>query len=236
MQIEKKPFGAVRIFTYLINTILFFILAIYFLDFSIKYFNFLNYFSPILIQYYSAMFPIDLISFIFDFMIVYFLYSAKRVIKDRVLGGACMLNAAILSAFFVFLLKFIFLNIFVYLRIMPIADDLHFLLLYKAFLFRLIVFFAVYLIYSMVLEYSKSVKWYFGNNYKGFYKFKDSFYFPFSKYFKVIVKLGLVIILLFACLILPISFLEIKLIISLLVGLSVLYLLFFKKKKNVINS
>ncbi|MEI7942070.1 MAG: hypothetical protein WCH76_02750 [Candidatus Riflemargulisbacteria bacterium] len=230
MQIEKKPFGAVRIFSYFINALIFLILAIYFFDFVIKYFNFLNYFSPILIQYYAAMVPIDLIAFCFDFCIVYFLFSARKVISDRVLSGAGKLNAALLSAFFVYLLKFIFLNIFVYLKFMPLVNDLHFFLLYKAFFARLIVFFVVYLIYSMLLEYSKSVKWYFGNNYNGFYKFKDSFYFPFSKYLKFLGKIYLVILIFFAFLVLPIVLIEVKLIISLLFGLSSLYLLFFRKK------
>jgi hypothetical protein len=233
MQIEKRPFGAVRVFSYIINALLFLILAVYFFDFVIKYFNFLNYFSPILIQYYAAMVPIDLIAFCFDFFIIYFLFSARKVISDRVLSGAGKLNAAILSAFFVYLLKFIVLNIFVYLKFMPMVNDLHFFLLYKAFFVRLIVFFVVYLVFSMLLEYSKSVKWYFGNNYKGFYQLKDSFYFPFSRYLKVLGKLFMVIVIFFAFLVLPIVLLEVKLIISLLFGLCSLYLLFFKNRQKL---
>ena len=106
MQIEKKPFGIVRVLTYFINALLFFMVALYLLDFGLKYFHFLNDLSPILIQYYASMFPIDLIAFCFDILIIYFLYSARKIILDRVLGGSGKLNAALLSAFFVYFFKY----------------------------------------------------------------------------------------------------------------------------------
>jgi len=228
---EKKPFGVVRLFSYSINALIVLMLSVYFFDFVIKYFYLLRYFSPILINYYLAMLPIDIFAFCFDVLIIYFLFSAKKVISARTLGGAGKLSAAVLSAFFLYLLKFIFLNVFVYIKFIPMATQGYFPLLYKAFVLRLMIFFVFYLIFSMSLEYSKSIKWYFGHNYKGFYQLKDSFHLAFVNYLTIVGKIFLVVLAVFLFLFLPTQFLLVKLVLSLLIGIGSSYLLFFRSKK-----
>lgn len=205
-------------------------LGVYLYDIASRYYFFLLYPSPILVNYYLSMLPIDVSAFVFDAIIIYFLFSARRIILDRVLGGAGNLSAVVLTAYVFYLLKFIFLNIFVFLSLVPFENQMHFFLLYQAFIFRLMVFFFAYLAFALSLEYSKSVKWYFGQNYKGIFSIKRTLYYPINKYLLLIAKVFLAVIALNVALFFPIEIYA-KVMISLLFVAGTVFLLFFKKKK-----
>jgi hypothetical protein len=229
MQMDKRPYGIVLILFYLINITLFGLIGVYFLDFGLRYFNLISNLSTLLIDYYIAMLPLDLIVFLFDVFIIYFLFSARKVIADRVLGGAGMVISALLSAVFVYFLKFIFLNVFIYFQLIPVVGKYHFFLLYKALLFRMMVFLVGFLVLSMFMEYSKSVKWHFGYNYKGLYKLKESFYFSFAAFYLSLLKVSVVLLPFIVTVLLPFGW-QIKIFLSIFFSAIVTYFLFFRKR------
>lgn len=230
MQIEKKTFGIVRLFSYIINFLIIWMMLLYLFDFGVKYFNLVTSFSPIIINYYMFFLPLDISSLFFDVFILYFLFSARKVVVDRVLSGAGKFVSAILSAFFVYLLKFLFVNFFVYFRFISIIDDVQIYYLFNSFLLRLLLFFVFYLIFAFIIEHSKSVRWYFGNNYRGLYDFKGGFYLSFKKYLLSFLKIVFMVLLLFFPVLILGKSMILKLVVSLLLGFLSTYFLFFKKK------
>jgi len=231
MQVEKRPFGIVLFLLYIINIFIFLIAGLYVLDLVVKYLHFLNYISPSLIKYYFAMMPVDIIAFGFDLVIIYFLLSARKVIKDRVSGGSKLLNASLLSAVFVYLLKFIFLNLFIYFSVVPVVKDYHFMVMFKFVFVRLTLFLFIYPAFGLLMQYAKSVTWYFGHNYKGLYAFKSSFHLPLGTYFNIVGRVSFVVFVIFSALFLPYISVNFKVLVSLLSGAGAFYWLFIPKKE-----
>jgi hypothetical protein len=220
MKLEKKPFGIIQIFYFLIILTISIFGLLYLSEFFLLYSS--------LLGLYNKQTNIILLLFTipFDFFIFYFLFSAYYIIKKRMLNGAITFHSCIVSAWLIYIIRFLSISL-----LFISFNSFNTYKAFSAYINLLIIFSVFYIFFSLSMHYSRTVKWFFGSNYKGLYSWKKSYYLPFKDYFFNFYKIILISLIFLFFSFLPL-YAVIKVFLSILFSGITFYILFTKNKRR----